>query len=159
MDTAAERAGGEEDDGFAEEFTTVLLGEIPPDGDQVVLLSRGHLPPYLVADGRVAPLSRSTPGTPLGAGLPGPDNAETDTFPLPLGASLLLTTDGVTEARDRHGVFYDPAPGLAGRSFDEPQELVDSVVREVTAWSGGRLHDDMAVLAVTRRGPPGARRA
>ncbi|WP_164904451.1 PP2C family protein-serine/threonine phosphatase [Streptomyces albidoflavus] len=160
LDTAAERAGGEEDDGFAEEFTTVLLGEIPPDGDQVVLLSRGHLPPYLVADGRVAPLSRTTPGTPLGAGLPGPDNAETDTFPLPSGASLLLITDGVTEARDRHGVFYDPATGLAGRSFDEPQELVDTVVREVTAWSGGRLHDDMAVLAVTRPGgPPGARRA
>ncbi|MFE6720608.1 PP2C family protein-serine/threonine phosphatase [Streptomyces albidoflavus] len=156
LDTAAERAEGEADDGFAEEFTTALLGEIPPDGDRVVLLSRGHLPPYLVADGRVAPLIRSTPGTPLGAGLPGPDNAETDTFPLPPGASLLLTTDGVTEARDRRGVFYDPVTGLAGCSFDEPEELVDTVVREVTAWSGGRLHDDMAVLALTRPEPPGA---
>ncbi len=125
LDTAAERAEGEEGEGFSEEFTTALLGEIPPGGDRVVLLSRGHLPPYLVADGRVAPLIRSTPGTPLGAGLPGPDNAEADTFPLPPGASLLLTTDGVTEARDRHGVFYDPVRGLAGHSFDGPQELVD----------------------------------
>ncbi|MGW4182970.1 PP2C family protein-serine/threonine phosphatase [Streptomyces albidoflavus] len=159
LDVATERAEGEADDGFAEEFTTALLGEIPPGGDRVVLLSRGHLPPYLVADGRVAPLIRSTPGTPLGAGLPGPDNAEADTFPLPPGASLLLTTDGVTEARDRHGVFYDPVRGLAGHSFDGPQELVDTVVREVTAWSGGRLHDDMAVLALTRREPPGAEEA
>ena len=84
---------------------------------------------------------------------------ETDTFPLPPGASLLLTTDGVTEARDRHGVFYDPVRGLAGHSFDGPQELVDTVVREVTAWSGGRLHDDMAVLALTRREPPEAEEA
>ncbi len=159
LDTAAERAEGEEGEGFSEEFTTALLGEIPPGGDRVVLLSRGHLPPYLVADGRVAPLIRSTPGTPLGAGLPGPDNAEADTFPLPPGASLLLTTDGVTEARDRHGVFYDPVRELAGHSFDGPQELVDTVVREVTAWSGGRLHDDMAVLALTRREPPGAEEA
>nr|WP_308349446.1 MULTISPECIES: SpoIIE family protein phosphatase [Streptomyces] len=72
---------------------------------------------------------------------------------------MLLTTDGVTEARDRHGVFYDPVRGLAGHSFDGPQELVDTVVREVTAWSGGRLHDDMAVLALTRREPPGAEEA
>ncbi|WP_438270461.1 PP2C family protein-serine/threonine phosphatase, partial [Streptomyces albidoflavus] len=159
LDTAAERAEGEEGEGFSEEFTTALLGEIPPGGDRVVLLSRGHLPPYLVAEGRVAPLIRSTPGTPLGAGLPGPDNAEADIFPLPPGASLLLTTDGVTEARDRHGVFYDPVRGLAGYSFGGPQELVDTVVREVTAWSGGRLHDDMAVLALTRREPPGAEEA
>ncbi|MBV1957992.1 PP2C family protein-serine/threonine phosphatase [Streptomyces albidoflavus] len=154
LDTAAERAESEEAAGFSEEFTTALLAQIPPDGDRVALLSRGHLPPYLVVGGRVAPLVRSTPGTPLGAGLPGPDHAETDTFPLPPGASLLLTTDGVTEARDRRGVFYDPVTGLAGCSFDEPQELVDAVVREVTAWSGGRLHDDMAVLAVTRPGGP-----
>ncbi|MFE2767605.1 PP2C family protein-serine/threonine phosphatase [Streptomyces albidoflavus] len=154
LDTAAERAESGEAAGFSEEFTTALLAQIPPDGDRVALLSRGHSPPYLVVGGRVAPLVRSTPGTPLGAGLPGPDHAETDTFPLPPGASLLLTTDGVTEARDRRGVFYDPVTGLAGCSFDEPQELVDAVVREVTAWSGGRLHDDMAVLAVTRPGGP-----
>ncbi|MFD4985313.1 PP2C family protein-serine/threonine phosphatase [Streptomyces sp. NPDC058374] len=129
---------------------------VPPGSEQVVLLSRGHLPPYLVAEGRVVPLIRTTPGTPLGAGLPGPDDAEPEAFPLPPGASLLLTTDGVTEARDRHGVFHDPATGLAGRSFAEPQELVDTLVAEVTAWTGGRLHDDMAVLAVTRPGPPGS---
>ncbi|QNE80019.1 SpoIIE family protein phosphatase [Streptomyces rutgersensis] len=147
LDVAAERAEGEDTD-LGEEFTTALFAEIPPGGDRVHLLSRGHLPPYLVADGRVVPLIRGTPGTPLGAGL-GTDDAEPDSFPLPPGASLLLTTDGVTEARDRHGVFYDPVAGLAGRSFDEPQELVDAVVGEVTAWSGGRLSDDMAVLAVT----------
>ncbi|MFD5183668.1 PP2C family protein-serine/threonine phosphatase [Streptomyces sp. NPDC058372] len=143
-------------DAFGEGFTTALLAEVPPGSEQVVLLSRGHLPPYLVAEGRVVPLIRTAPGTPLGAGLPGPDDAEPEAFPLPPGASLLLTTDGVTEARDRHGVFHDPATGLAGRSFAEPQELVDTLVAEVTAWTGGRLHDDMAVLAVTRPGPPGS---
>ncbi|MDT0316930.1 SpoIIE family protein phosphatase [Streptomyces millisiae] len=64
------------------------------------------------------------------------------------GALLLLYTDGVTEARDGHGTCYDPSTSLRDRVFDDPDALVDAVIDDVLAHTGGNLHDDTAVLAV-----------
>ncbi|MDC7335455.1 PP2C family protein-serine/threonine phosphatase [Streptomyces lydicus] len=76
---------------------------------------------------------------------------ESEQIPPP-GATLLLVTDGVTEARDHTGTFFDPSARLAGHGpFGDPQEVIDLLVREVEEWTGGPRDDDMAVLAVTRR--------
>jgi serine phosphatase RsbU (regulator of sigma subunit) len=75
-----------------------------------------------------------------------PDRAEE--YPLPDGATLLLYTDGVTEARDARGVFYDPVERLAGRLFPGPAELLDALVDDVRRYTGGGSSDDMALLAV-----------
>ncbi|WP_311670391.1 PP2C family protein-serine/threonine phosphatase [Streptomyces chisholmiae] len=66
----------------------------------------------------------------------------------PPGALLLLYTDGLSEARDADGVFYDPVAGLAGRRFASPAELLDALLADVVAHSGGGLKDDLALLAV-----------
>ncbi|NUK89062.1 PP2C family protein-serine/threonine phosphatase, partial [Streptomyces lunaelactis] len=81
-------------------------------------------------------------------------------YPLPAGATLLLYTDGVSEARDRRGVFYDPGERLAGRLFPGPEELLDAIVDDVRRHTGGGSTDDMALLAVSRpaEGQPDRRR-
>ncbi|GDY44347.1 hypothetical protein SANT12839_052290 [Streptomyces antimycoticus] len=66
------------------------------------------------------------------------------------GETLLLFTDGVTEARDRNGEFYDPAKQLRGRRFADPQELLDALVADVERHTDGGTSDDMALLAVRR---------
>lgn len=72
--------------------------------------------------------------------------------PFPAGSTLLLVTDGVTEARDRTGTFYDPATQLAGLGpFREPQEVIDVLARGIERWTGGPRDDDMAMLAITRQ--------
>jgi serine phosphatase RsbU (regulator of sigma subunit) len=77
-----------------------------------------------------------------------PDHAEE--HPLPGGATLLLFTDGLSEARDAHGTFYDPEARLAGRTFRGPGHLLRALAEEVRRHTGGALADDMALLAVRR---------
>ena len=96
-----------------------VLGEIPPGAGVLRLVNRGHPEPLLLhADGDLAVLAPAEPALPLGMGelgaLAGPGARS---GPFPAGATLLLYTDGLTEARDRAGAFYDPADRLRGRIF------------------------------------------
>ncbi|MDH2392361.1 PP2C family protein-serine/threonine phosphatase [Streptomyces sp. HNM0663] len=134
-----------------EGFTTAVLAEISRPVDALRVVNRGHPAPLLLyADGRVDMLEPSEAALPLGMGDLGswPDRAEER--PLPPGATLLLYTDGLSEARDSHGVFYDPGERLSGRIFPGPEELLDALVADVRRHTGGGTTDDMALLAVMR---------
>ncbi|GGW74670.1 PP2C family protein-serine/threonine phosphatase [Streptomyces xantholiticus] len=144
-----------------EGFTTAVLGEIPRGRPLVRLVNRGHPEPLVLhADGGLDVLEPQQAALPLGMADLGdwPDRAEE--YPLPDGATLLLYTDGVTEARDARGVFYDPVERLGGRLFPGPGDLLDALVDDVRRYTGGGSNDDMALLAVGRptRGQPERRR-
>ncbi|MFD7923795.1 PP2C family protein-serine/threonine phosphatase [Streptomyces sp. NPDC059740] len=138
-----------------EGFTTAVLAEYPADarvGLRVV--NRGHPPPLVIeAHGALREVTPASPALPLGmsevAGWP--DRADETDFPP--GATLLLFTDGVTEARNAAGEFYDPVRRLGGRVFDSPEELLAALVADVAEHTRGETADDMALLAVRRRGP------
>ncbi|WP_411061104.1 PP2C family protein-serine/threonine phosphatase [Streptomyces sp. E11-3] len=134
-----------------EGFTTAVLAEIPHGDGIVRLVNRGHPEPLLLcADGALRVLSPDEPALPLGMGDLGgwPDRATEAEFPV--GAMLLLYTDGLSEARDKGNVFYDPAARLRGRIFPGPDELLATVAEEVHTHTGGVTTDDMALLAVSR---------
>nr|WP_275424902.1 PP2C family protein-serine/threonine phosphatase [Streptomyces sp. SID13726] len=152
LERALAREGTRRDsvDAF-EGFTTAVLAELPHGDGAVRIVNRGHPPPLLLhADGTVDALPAREPALPLGMGELGtwPDRAEQHGFPA--GATLLLHTDGLSEARDAQGRFYDPRARLAGRSFAEPGALLSALAAEVRRHSGGFLTDDMALLAVRR---------
>ncbi|MBD0420054.1 serine/threonine-protein phosphatase [Streptomyces sp. TRM S81-3] len=134
-----------------EGFTTAVLAELPHGDGVVRIVNRGHPPPLLLyADGTLCPLPAREAALPLGMGELGvwPDRAEEVRFPG--GATLLLYTDGLTEARDARGTFYDPRTRLAGRVFRHPAELLDTLADDVRRHSGGGMADDLALLAVRR---------
>ncbi|MFD5699805.1 PP2C family protein-serine/threonine phosphatase [Streptomyces lasiicapitis] len=138
-----------------EGFTTAVLAEIPRGADGIVrIINRGHPEPLLLrGDGRLCVLTPSEHALPLGMGDLGtwPDRA--DESPFPPGTTLLLHTDGLSEARDEHGEFYDPATRLGGRIFpgpSGPDALLATLVDEVRRHTGGGATDDMALLAVRR---------
>ncbi|MEU1465798.1 PP2C family protein-serine/threonine phosphatase [Streptomyces sp. NPDC005727] len=136
-----------------EGFTTVVLAELPHGEGVVRVVNRGHPPPLLLhADGTLRALTADDPALPLGMGDLGrwPDRAAEYRFPA--GSTLLLYTDGLTEARDAHGRFYDPVRRLAGRRFPDPPTLLIRLAAEVRRHSGGGMADDMALLAVRRPG-------
>ncbi|MEU8685266.1 PP2C family protein-serine/threonine phosphatase [Streptomyces sp. NPDC048611] len=139
----------------SEGFTTAVLAEVSADGERLSLVNRGHPPPYLVHDAQPLRLDPTAPQLPLGVGLGDitPEAAApVDVVRLPRGASLLLVTDGVTEARDKRGTFYDPASSARlARPFADPETLVDTLTKDVGHWTEGAHADDMAILAVTRR--------
>ncbi|MFJ8635187.1 PP2C family protein-serine/threonine phosphatase [Streptomyces sp. NPDC093568] len=136
-----------------EGFTTVVLAELPHSDGVVRLVNRGHPSPLLLyADGSVRSLPATEPALPLGMRELGawPDRADEADFPS--GATLLLYTDGLSEARDDSGRFYDPEAGLAGRAnaLREPAALLGVLAAEVRRHSGGGMADDMALMAVRR---------
>ncbi|MFC9592930.1 PP2C family protein-serine/threonine phosphatase [Streptomyces sp. NPDC056944] len=168
LERALAREGTRRDglDAF-EGFTTAVLAEIQrADGSGtfdgfVRVVNRGHPPPLMLyADGRLDVLEPGEAALPLGMGELAlwPDRAEAR--PFPPGATLLFYTDGLSEARNGQGVFYDPAARLAGRIFPGPEELLDALVDDVRLHTGGGSTDDMALLAVSRpaTGQPERRR-
>lgn len=133
-----------------EGFVTAVLAEIPTGSDTVRVVNRGHPEPLVLhADGALDVLSPTVPALPLGMGLGvWPDRS--DEWTLPAGAMFLTFTDGLSEARDAHGVFYDPAARLRGRLFPGPEELLSALTDDVRLHTGGRSTDDLALLAVGR---------
>ncbi|OIK06374.1 PP2C family protein-serine/threonine phosphatase [Streptomyces monashensis] len=147
----AREPASREEDIRMEGFVTALLGEITPDSDRVRLLNCGHPPPYLFEAGTVLSLDPGEPRLPLGMSSLGVPKTEPEDWPFPVGSTLLLVTDGMTEARDRSGAFYEPLDRFGGRGpFQRPDELVEALVRDVEQWTGGPRDDDMAILAITR---------
>lgn len=150
------------DSGFDafEEFVTAVVAEIPPGAQRVRIVNRGHPDPLLLSqDGAVETLTPSEPALPLGMDLVvRPDRA--DEWELPAGGTLLFYTDGLSEARDAEGVFYEPVERLRGRLFPEPEELLSALSDDVRLHTGGKATDDMALLAVLRpaKGQPDRRR-
>ncbi|MEU8703075.1 PP2C family protein-serine/threonine phosphatase [Streptomyces sp. NPDC048680] len=133
-----------------EGFITAVLAEIPPGATRVRIVNRGHPEPLLLhSDGALEVLRPTLPALPLGMDLGvWPDRS--DEWELPAGATLLLYTDGLSEARDAAGVFYDPAERLRGRIFPGPEELLSALTDDVRLHTGGVTTDDMALLAVVR---------
>ncbi|MFC8227759.1 PP2C family protein-serine/threonine phosphatase [Streptomyces sp. NPDC057287] len=133
-----------------EGFVTAVLAEIPAGSDTLRVVNRGHPEPLVLhADGALDVLAPTAPALPLGMGLDAwPDRS--DEWALPAGATFLAFTDGLSEARDANGVFYDPAARLRGRLFPGPEELLSALTDDVRLHTGGRSTDDLALLAVGR---------
>ncbi len=134
-----------------EGFATAVLVEMPPEPPlRIRVVNRGHPPPVVMGPGGSAHYLTTEPALPLGLGsLSPPEPGRTRTARFPAGSRLLLYTDGVSEARNADGVFYDPVAGLDGPALTDPSALLDRVVDGVVAHTGGALKDDMALLAVT----------
>jgi sigma-B regulation protein RsbU (phosphoserine phosphatase) len=132
-------------------FLTAVYATIRPtiSGMSVQVSSAGH-PLALVrrGDGRVHTIGR--PGTVLGL-LPDPELRDTRTQ-LRVGESLVLFTDGVTEARhpkDR-GLFGDERlhAVVATARDQRAADLADAVRQAVLAFGGTPASDDTVVLVI-----------
>nr|WP_246620270.1 PP2C family protein-serine/threonine phosphatase [Streptomyces corallincola] len=145
------RPGDTEADRFA---TAVLIG-FPQDGSGTVeLIDFGHEPPLAVGPQGVRVLSGEV-GLPLGLEELAPGRPQPRRVPLAAGETLLLVTDGVTEARDRAGRFYDLDASVtralaADPATARPALLVLRVRDSVLRHCGGHLGDDLTVFAVRR---------
>ncbi|GAA1244614.1 PP2C family protein-serine/threonine phosphatase [Kitasatospora nipponensis] len=138
--------------GDEELFVTAVLVQHEPGAPTTRVVSRGHLDPVLLTGGTVRSVS-CPPDLPLGLGhLREGGGAPVTTVPLAAGQTLLLHTDGVTEARDRDGRFYPLADRLADRfqggSPVAPEQLVAFLGEDVRSF-GGPATDDLAVLALS----------
>ncbi|WP_282204406.1 PP2C family protein-serine/threonine phosphatase [Kitasatospora fiedleri] len=134
-----------------ENFTTALVLDLPDDRPTARIADCGHPPPLLLTPRGAHPLPLRRTAPPLGMSALGPVERRTEEFDFPPGSTLLLYTDGVTEARDAAGAFY-PLPDRTGPlpPAGTPRALLDALRRDLLDHVGGRLRDDAALIAVTR---------
>ncbi|MFC5139599.1 GAF domain-containing SpoIIE family protein phosphatase [Actinomycetospora rhizophila] len=129
-------------------FATIAHAAVTPDagGVAVTLVNGGHPPGLVLRGDRLEWID--LPGTLVGV-FGDVDLPEID-IRLDPGDTLVLYTDGVTEARGPAG-FFGPerlaavVAGLAGRPADA---LADGVLAAISDFQRGRLRDDVALLVV-----------
>ena len=129
-------------------FATVAHARLTPTptGVSVRLASAGHPPPLVVRDGEATPVSAT--GTLLGVY---PDVILTEvTFDLNRGETMVLYTDGVTEARgagELYGVdrLAHAVVAVPGGAADK---IADQLLADVDAFQCGQQLDDIAILVV-----------
>ncbi|CAM5653982.1 Membrane protein OS=Kitasatospora aureofaciens OX=1894 GN=GCM10010502_22850 PE=4 SV=1 [Kitasatospora aureofaciens] len=141
---AAQLPGGEE------RFITAVLAEIPDDEPVVRIVNCGHPPPLLIDRGRISELAPCDPSPPFNLGVLLGGDYPVDVEPFRPGDQLLLYTDGVTETRDRTGAFYPLTQRVREWTGLPPRELLNHLHRDLVAYSGAALDDDIAVLVAHR---------
>jgi serine/threonine-protein kinase RsbW len=128
-------------------MATALFASLDPATGQLRAASAGHLPPLLLSEGQ-AELLPVQPSRMLGAP-PAPAPALEWAGVLPVGATLLLFTDGLVESR---GANLDEGldrllAAASATGTRNPDELCDRLLTELT---GAHRADDIALLALTR---------
>jgi serine/threonine-protein kinase RsbW len=130
-------------------MATALFATLDPATGQLRIASAGHLPPLLIIGGQ-AEFLPVAPSRMLGAP-PAPAPALEWAGVLPVGATLVLFTDGLVESRSADidsGLAHLLAAAADARTSD-PDELCDRLLADLT---GVHRADDIALLALTRLG-------
>ncbi|MDN0196096.1 PP2C family protein-serine/threonine phosphatase [Streptomyces sp. S.PNR 29] len=150
-----ERANAEHP--VTEEFVTVLLLEIRPDGE-VRALNCGHPWPYLLSGERAAQLAGVEPLPPLGAFPLPPELPTVPCGHLMPGEALFLHTDGAEDARDAGGRFFPLAATLTEAVREHPLVVPQAVLRCVLTallrHTDGAPADDIALLVLQNARQP-----
>ena len=135
-------------------FVTVFYGVLDPTSGELTYSNAGHNPPYLLSSrngNAIQELDRT--GVPLGI-LDG-GTWQQRTAHLAPGDVLLLYTDGITEAQNAQGAFFDEDRLLevvrasAGRSA---LDIQNGLIAQVDAFVGDAPQfDDITLMVVVRR--------
>lgn len=142
---------GEEWDGRFTTLSLLTFVDDPGTGPLTLRVASGGHPAPLVRDAEGSVRAVSCPGTLVGAV---PELAVA-TVPVVLGPgeTLVLYTDGVTEARDPCGIELGEATLtmlLAARHGRPVEDLAGELAFEVLKLVDGELRDDLALLTLTR---------
>ena len=132
-------------------FVTVFIGCYHTDNGKLIYANAGHQPAYrLDKDGNINAFGKAT-GTIIG--MLEDVNFENSEIVFEEGESLILYTDGLTEARSPGGEYYSEKSFqhlFSDKASASPEELCDLAINEVTKFQEGNLSDDMTLLILKR---------
>jgi serine phosphatase RsbU (regulator of sigma subunit) len=119
---------------------TVAMLMFPPDRQTMVVANAGHIPPLIVDNGIASYLEHG--GSLLGVDYPPEESA---VVPRPIGARVLLMTDGLVERRgqDMTVTMDRLARDFARTTSSSAEQIADQLMEQ---WGGGE--DDVALIVV-----------
>jgi serine phosphatase RsbU (regulator of sigma subunit)/CHASE3 domain sensor protein len=141
----------EHHDDAVDDFVTAFVAVVDVANGECRWANAGHPPALVLADGVAVDLPHSGP-------LIGPFDSSwsTETVAIPPGGTLVVYTDGLTEARgegrSRLGEkrLYEHIETVGEGAG--PDEIVESLVRLVDEFQVGSQTDDVTIVALTRSG-------
>lgn len=134
-------------------FITLVYGIVDTKAKTLTYVNAGHETPFIyrAETGKLENLASTGPA----AGAVEEGDYASDTTRFMPGDTLILYTDGATEAR-QDGRFLG-TEGLEKILKDlvpkHPDDLPEALIKSVKTYAKGRLRDDIAVLTVTSRVP------
>lgn len=131
-------------------FVTVLYGVVDSTMREFTYARAGHDLPFVWNKQHITQVLPSTKGQPLA--LFRHPALDVQTVPLSAGDTLLLYTDGITEAANERGEFFELAgleTAVLHAPFTDPQTLCDDLVNIVTTFHGNTPQaDDITLVAI-----------
>ncbi len=131
-------------------FVTLVVGLLDPKTGVVEFANAGHVPPLLISRDGVTPLKT----TDLVVGLFASAQYRNQSVTLAEGDSIVLFTDGVTEAEnaDEEQLGLDPIATLVTQFHGAPAPMILAMIENhVNAYTGDTpAGDDVTMLALTR---------
>lgn len=134
-------------------FASLFYAEYEPVTRRLTYVNAGHNPPVVLrrSYGRCKFLSLHAGGVPVGA----LDESHYDarTFQLERGDVLVAYTDGLTESDNPGGSAFGQERLkriLCSCSANQPQEILEHILRDLSAHSAGRPQVDDLTLVVMR---------
>jgi phosphoserine phosphatase RsbU/P len=124
---------------LGEKYATVLLARLRRDGE-LEYVNCGHVPPVLVCNGEVI----RPPHGNVPVGLLADATFESATCQMNPGDCLMIVTDGVTEAENPTGDFFEDSRLESAAAKNPTLEGIFSAVTEFC--SGSPLNDDCTVV-------------
>lgn len=128
-------------------FVVLFLGRYDARTHTMRYVAAGHSTAFVRRGMHVEQLQPTGPIVGLG-----PDSTfAVGTVDVPVGATVLLATDGLTEARDEGGAFLGDE-GVAALLAEAPldaQGICDVLLAEAERRYDGEISDDLAILAMT----------
>lgn len=138
-------------------FVTIACGVLDTNANTLTLASAGHTPVLHRLAGSGSILRINPKGRPVGVQLDGRHSAimlGSQTVSLDEGDSIVLFTDGLTEARDRSGDAFgtERVEDLLRLNGSSAAATMDTVLSKLNEFSeGGSAEDDVTVLVLRRR--------
>jgi len=139
-------------DGMPGKFASLLFAQFGPASGYVRFFNAGHMPPLIVSVEGLEELPKGNPAL----GLSGDTRFETREVLLKPGSSMMVYSDGVTEAQNEAGEFYGPE---RFRSLCQEcrtmtaKALGERILSSVSAFTGeARPTDDLSLVILRRTG-------
>jgi sigma-B regulation protein RsbU (phosphoserine phosphatase) len=130
------------------QYATLVCGRATGSGE-IEISNAGHLPVLAVLNGKVSALGST--GVPLGMFCTG--NFPAQKVQLGRGDSLVLYTDGLSEARDARDAEYGLtrlSKLVQQRHALAPTSLVHAALEDWSAFADGRQKDDLTMMVLRR---------
>jgi sigma-B regulation protein RsbU (phosphoserine phosphatase) len=135
----------------ADMFATLFFGVLDPTTGLMHYINCGHEPPLVIAQGSIkAQLGKSGPA----AGIFPDLNFSTRRFQFDPGDTLFAFTDGVIEAQNPSGEFFnqDTLSALLTNPFSSSQALIDCIQNQIFEHIADTAQfDDLTMIAVQRK--------